>query len=64
MAKKKSQPTAKNPAHQIRNAAAALAKRIDNWTKDNDDDSHADNMRPLLARDFRARKRKVLRTKV
>ena len=43
MAKKKSQPTAKNPAHQIRNAAAALAKRIDNWTKDNDDDSHADN---------------------
>jgi hypothetical protein len=40
-----------------------LTKRIDNWSKGYDDESHADNMRSLLARGFRPAKRKVQRTK-
>ena len=40
-------------------AAAQLAKRIDDWAKGNCDDSHADNMRQLLARGSCLGKRKV-----
>ena len=46
-----------------RRQLAELTKRIDNWANGNDDDSYADNMRPLLARAFRPEKRKTRRTK-
>jgi hypothetical protein len=46
-----------------RRQVAELAKRIDNWANGNDDDSYADNMRPLLARAFRPEKRKTRRPK-
>jgi hypothetical protein len=40
-------------------SVAELAKRIDDWAKGNSDDSHADNMRQLLARGSCIGKRKV-----
>jgi hypothetical protein len=63
MAEKKSKRVAEKPAPQIRQTTATLAKRIETWAKRNDDDSHADNLRSLLARGFRSGKRKVQRKK-
>jgi hypothetical protein len=57
MAKQKRTSHQQSPREN--HAAAELAKRIDDWAKGNCDDSHADNIRQLLARGFCIGKRRV-----
>jgi hypothetical protein len=62
MPKKKQATRAGTSATKLQ-ATAALTKRIEQWSRANDDDARAETMHVLLARGSHAEKRKPQRTK-